>query len=98
MVYRNKKRKAASDLYKKRRDDIKKEISQAKQEKNIEEIFLLYQKLAKMPRKSSETRVNSICFITGRSRGVYKRFGLSRIKIREMASYAEIPGIKKSSW
>jgi len=55
-------------------------------------------KLQKLPRDSSSTRQRNRCNVTGRSRGVYRKFGLSRTKLREAASRGEIPGLKKASW
>lgn len=55
-------------------------------------------KLDKLPRNTSASRLRRRCQITGRSRGVYKKFGLSRIKIRELANQGLIPGVRKSSW
>ena len=55
-------------------------------------------KLQKLPRDSSPTRQRNRCNVTGRSRGVYRKFGLSRTKLREAASRGEIPGLKKASW
>ena len=63
-----------------------------------EEKFQARLKLAKVPRNSSKVRMRSRCIVTGRSRGVYSRFGLSRIVLREMMSSGKIPGITKSSW
>ncbi len=54
--------------------------------------------LQKQPRDASASRGRRRCAITGRSRGVYRKFGLSRVKIRETASRGEIPGLGKSSW
>ncbi len=54
--------------------------------------------LQKLPRDSSYTRQRNRCKITGRSRGVYKKFGLSRHKLREAAMKGEVPGLKKASW
>lgn len=54
--------------------------------------------LAKLPLNSSPSRWNNRCISTGRSRGFMRKFGLSRITFREMASKGEIPGITKSSW
>lgn len=54
--------------------------------------------LQKMPRDSSYTRQRNRCAITGRSRGVYRKFGLSRHKLREAAMRGEVPGLKKASW
>ena len=55
-------------------------------------------KLQQMPRDASKSRQRNRCAITGRSRGVYRKFGLSRVKIREVAFRGEIPGLAKASW
>ncbi|MGH8140470.1 MAG: 30S ribosomal protein S14 [Steroidobacteraceae bacterium] len=55
-------------------------------------------KLQSLPRDSSPARQRNRCAITGRSRGVYRKFGLSRVKIREVANRGEIPGLTKASW
>jgi small subunit ribosomal protein S14 len=55
-------------------------------------------KLQAMPRDASATRQRNRCAITGRSRGVYRKFGLSRVKIREITNRGEIPGLSKASW
>ena len=55
-------------------------------------------KLQKMPRDASPSRVRNRCQLTGRPRGVYRKFGLARTKIREVANRGEIPGLVKSSW
>lgn len=54
--------------------------------------------LNKLPRNSNRNRVRNRCVLTGRSRGVYRKFGLSRIAIREKGLAGEIPGLTKSSW
>lgn len=54
--------------------------------------------LNKMPRNSSPTRLRNRCALTGRSRGYLRKFGLSRLCFREMASFGMIPGVTKSSW
>ena len=54
--------------------------------------------LQKMPRDSSKSRQRNRCKMTGRSRGVYRKFGLSRHKLREAAMRGEVPGLKKASW
>jgi small subunit ribosomal protein S14 len=54
--------------------------------------------LTKLPRNSSEIRVRNRCEITGRPRGNYRKFGICRIKFREMALEGLIPGVTKSSW
>ncbi len=55
-------------------------------------------KLQKLPRDSSPTRLRNRCELTGRSRGFYRKFGLGRSKLREMAMNGRIPGITKASW
>jgi small subunit ribosomal protein S14 len=55
-------------------------------------------KLNALPRNSSRNRVRNRCALTGRPRGVYRKFGLSRIAIREKGLAGEIPGLTKSSW
>jgi small subunit ribosomal protein S14 len=55
-------------------------------------------KLQAMPRDTSASRLRNRCAITGRSRGVYSKFGLARTKIREVAARGEIPGLAKASW
>jgi small subunit ribosomal protein S14 len=54
--------------------------------------------LQAQPRDASPARHRNRCAITGRSRGVYRKFGLSRVKIREVANRGEIPGLAKASW
>ncbi len=57
-----------------------------------------YLALQKLPRDSSAVRLHNRCMFTGRARGYYRKFGLSRLVLREMALKGEIPGLKKSSW
>ena len=54
--------------------------------------------LAKLPRNSCPARLRSLCALTGRSRGVYKKLRISRIKLRELALQGKIPGMRKASW
>lgn len=60
--------------------------------------FTAQLKLAELPRNSSATRQRNRCFVTGRPRGYYRKFGLSRIALREMASQGVLPGVTTSSW
>ncbi|MCG6157799.1 30S ribosomal protein S14 [Rubinisphaera margarita] len=57
-----------------------------------------YEALAKLPRSSSRTRLRRLCQLTGRPRGNYRKFQISRIMLRDMALDGLIPGMKKSSW
>lgn len=63
-----------------------------------EERFEARLKLQALPRNSSATRLRNRCQLTGRPRGVFRKFGLCRNKIRELAFNGEIPGIVKASW
>ena len=63
-----------------------------------EERFEAQLKLAEMPRNSSPTRIRNRCSMSGRPRGYYRKFKLSRIAVRELASSGQIPGMLKSSW
>ncbi len=67
-------------------------------ERDPEERFEATLALAKLPRNSSPTRVRNRCAMTGRPRAYYRKFGLSRIAFRELASTGQIPGVVKSSW
>jgi len=64
----------------------------------IEEQFAARLKLAELPRNSSPTRIRNRCALTGRPRATYRKFKLSRIALRELASTGQIPGMVKSSW
>jgi small subunit ribosomal protein S14 len=63
-----------------------------------EDQFAARLKLAEMPRNSSRTRVRNRCEMTGRPRAFYRKFKLSRISLRDLASNGQIPGMTKSSW
>ncbi|MBZ0201194.1 MAG: 30S ribosomal protein S14 [Ignavibacteriaceae bacterium] len=57
-----------------------------------------FEALQKLPKDSSPVRLNNRCMFTGRVRSYYRKFGVSRLVLREMALRGEIPGLKKSSW
>jgi small subunit ribosomal protein S14 len=63
-----------------------------------EDRFAAQLKLAELPRNASPTRVRNRCALTGRPRGYYRKFRLSRIAVRELAASGQIPGMVKSSW
>jgi small subunit ribosomal protein S14 len=63
-----------------------------------EERFAAQLRLAMLPRNGSQTRIRNRCALTGRPRGFYRKFRLSRIALRELASSGQIPGMLKSSW
>jgi len=57
-----------------------------------------WEALQKLPRNSSPVRLRNRCSVTGRPRGYYRKFGISRLVLREMALRGELPGVKKASW
>ena len=63
-----------------------------------EERFAARLKLAELPRNSAKVRLRNRCDITGRPRGYYRKFRMSRIALRELASAGQIPGVTKASW
>ena len=69
-------------------------------DKNIsmEERLKFQSTMNDLPRDSSRVRIRNRCILTGRTRGVYRKFGLSRIKIRELSMAGSLPGVIKSSW
>ena len=95
-IQKNLNRKKIVKKFNNRRQSLKKKIMQ----KNlpIEERFKIQSKLNELPRDSSKTRLRNRCKLTGRTRGVYRKFGLSRIKIRELSMTGALPGVVKSSW
>jgi small subunit ribosomal protein S14 len=95
-VERNEKRKILSKKFKNRRDKLK-EIIMTKTT-SPEERFEAVLKLTRMPKNSAQIRIRNRCEITGRPRGYYRKFGLCRIKLRELASIGQLPGLIKSSW
>jgi len=63
-----------------------------------EERFAARLKLAKLPRNSSKVRIKHRCALTGRSKGFYRKLKLSRIALRELANFGQVPGMTKASW
>jgi small subunit ribosomal protein S14 len=76
--------------------ELKAVIDDAK--RSEEERFAARLDLQKLPRNANPTRLRNRCALTGRARGTFRTFGLSRIKIRELAFRGEIPGVVKASW
>jgi len=96
MINRELKRIKLTAKYAKKRAALKETIRSL--ESTPEERFAAVEALQKMPRDSSKSRIRNRCKITGRSRGVYKKFGLARHKLREAAMRGEVPGLKMASW
>ena len=95
-IQKNKNRRKIVLKFKNRRKLLKQQIM--KKDLSMEERFKLQSKLNDLPRDSSVIRVRNRCKITGRTRGVYRKFGLSRIKLRELTMSGALPGVVKSSW
>ena len=95
-VYRNLKRVKMAAKYANRRQK-QKEIAMNK-DATPEERMQAQFALQKFPRNSAKCRIRNRCRITGRSRSYYRKFGLSRVELRDLASFGEVPGLVKSSW
>ena len=95
-IERNKKRRLLAKKYAGRRERLK--AIAGNRELPAEERFSARMKLAQLPRNSSPVRIRNRCELTGRPRGYYRKFKLSRIALRELASNGHIPGMTKSSW
>ena len=95
MIEREKKRIKLYKKYALKRTDL---LEFYQNEDNFNLKIEFHSKLQKLPRNSSKTRIRNRCWKTGRSRGVFRDFGLSRHVVREMAHQCLLPGITKSSW
>ena len=95
-IERNKKRQKMVKSYAAKRAELKAII--ADKNASPEEIFEATIKLAKLPRNSSKVRLHTRCEMTGRSKGNYRKFKLSRIQLRKLANEGLLPGVTKSSW
>lgn len=96
MIEKEKHRRKLNKRYKAKHDKLKAIIMD--KETTMEDRFTAVMKLAKLPRNSSAVRQRNRCELTGRPRGNYRKFKLCRIKLRELASSGQIPGMIKSSW
>ena len=96
LIDKNIKKGQIIEKYKEKRKKLK--IKLKNKELNMEERLKIQNKLNDLPRASSRVKYRNRCKLTGRARGVYRKFGLSRIKIRELSLDGKLPGIIKSSW
>ena len=95
MIEREKKRQRLVTKYETKRIELKNSIRKSQ---SYQERLELATKLDDLPRNSLRIRLRNRCWMTGRSRGYYRDFGLSRHVLREMAQQCLLPGVKKSSW
>lgn len=95
-VFRNLKRAKMAEKFNARRTKLKEIVM----DKTVspEERFQATLKLAALPRNGAKNRFRNRCKVTGRARGYYRKFGLGRVELRDMASFGEVPGLVKSSW
>jgi small subunit ribosomal protein S14 len=95
MIEREKKRIKLHKKYTLKRSNLLKEY-QSEQNFNVK--LQLHSKIQKLPRNSAKTRIRNRCWKTGRPRGFFRDFGVSRHVLREMAHQCLLPGVTKSSW
>ena len=95
MIEREKKRQKTVAKYAQKRQDLLEQFSSADSQ---QERLALHREIQQLPRNSAKTRVRNRCWMTGRPRGYYRDFGLSRHVFREMAHQGLLPGVVKSSW
>lgn len=95
-IHRDLQRKALIAKHAARRAALRKKLQDP--EVPIEEKLAAQVEFAKLPRNSCPTRKNNRCRVTGRSHAYYKKFGISRIALRELALAGQLPGVRKSSW
>lgn len=96
MINRDLKRKALANKYLAKRQELKAKIIDPKS--SDEERHEAVVALQKLPRDSARTRQRNRCGLTGRPRGYYRKFGLSRSELRKLMMKGEVPGILKASW
>jgi small subunit ribosomal protein S14 len=96
MLEREKKREALAKKYAQKRAKLKELIRDPRS--SPEQRAAAQETLQKLPRDSNPNRQRNRCAVTGRSRGVYRKFGLARTKLRETMNRGEIPGLTKASW
>ena len=96
LINREKKRRKMVEKYAKKRADLLLIINNPN--RSDEERFEARLKIQTLPRNSSPVRLRNRCRLTGRPRGVFRKFGLGRGKLRDLAMRGEVPGMTKASW
>jgi len=95
MIEREKKRIRLEKKYALKRTNL---LNDYKNETRFNEKLEIHSQIQQLPRNSAKTRIRNRCWKTGRPRGFYRDFGLSRHVLREMAHQCLLPGVTKSSW
>lgn len=96
LINRDEKRRKMVEKYAKKRAELVAIVNDAS--RSDEDRFEARLKFQALPRDSSPVRLRNRCTLTGRPRGVYRKFGLGRSKLREFAMRGEVPGMTKASW
>jgi small subunit ribosomal protein S14 len=95
-VNRNERRKKTVEKYAAKRKHLKALVNDVSVP--VADRDAAMRELQKLPRDASPSRVKNRCFLSGRSHAYYRKFGLSRIALRDLAHRGELPGVRKSSW
>ncbi len=95
-VNRDNKRRALIAKHAEKRAELRRQLNDPNV--SIEDKLKVQEAFAKLPRNSCPTRHNNRCNVSGRSKAFYKKFGISRIALRELALTGQLPGVRKSSW
>ncbi|WP_300340664.1 30S ribosomal protein S14 [Accumulibacter sp.] len=96
VINRGEKRRKLVEKYAKKRAQLVAMVND--QSLSVEERFEARLKVQALPRNSSPVRLRNRCLLTGRPRGVYRKFGLGRSKLRDFVMQGEVPGMIKASW
>ena len=95
-VLRDRRRKQLIQKHAVKRAALRKKLKD--QNASMEEKLEVQEAFAKLPRNSCPTRLKRRCDVTGRARGNYRKFGISRIALRDLALRGQLPGVRKASW
>ncbi len=95
-VHRDQRRTRLIEKYAERRKELRERLKDPAV--SMEEKFEIQVMFSKLPRNSCPTRLTRRCRLSGRSKAVYRKFGLSRIALRDLALRGQVPGMRKSSW
>ena len=96
LINRDQKRRKLVKKFAKKREELEAILNNPKASEEVR--FAARLKIQQLPRNANPTRLRNRCALTGRSRGYFRKFGLSRNKLREFAMRGEVPGIVKASW
>lgn len=96
MIERDKRRKALATKYAARRAELREAVKNVKLSPEERDAALVA--MQKLPRDSASIRGRNRCRLTGRPRGYYRKFGMSRMKVRESIMRGDVPGVVKASW